>query len=437
MKVYVENHGCSANLAIAERMAGELSLQHHQLVSSASDADVVVLNTCVVKQNTEHHMKSLIKKYSHDHKLIVTGCMTKIQSNWIQENVTHLENVAILSPDASSQITTVIEQFNNGGNDQHVVPMKELTLFPKTLGIKKHTNPTIGIIEIARGCLSHCTYCIVKFIRGRVKSRTIDDIVAEIRHEVQEQGVKEIWLTATDVGAYGKDLRPRKSIADLIENILEQVPGQYRIRMGMLTYWSIRKCYDKLLHLMHDRRLYKFLHLPIQSGSNKILKAMKRIGTAEEWLEFVHRSRKEIPDMTIATDIIAGFPGEIEEDHLKTLELLKTGKPEIVNLSKYSDRPGTESSKAKNKVPTHVIARRSKQIHELRKEIALKSYQKYVGKELEVLINKVGKKEGQVIGRTSSYVPVLLNESLPLGQFVRVQISHATPTHLIGKISRS
>ncbi len=434
MKIYVENHGCSANLATAERMAGKLlTQQQHQLVSSPENADIVVLNTCVVKQNTEHHMKALIKSYSRTHKLIVTGCMTKIQSDWIQKNVPQKENVAILSPDMAEDITNIVSHFQQS-TPQQIIRLGELTTFSTITYTKKRTNPTIGIIEISRGCLSHCTYCVVKFIRGRVKSRTPEDIVKEITHEVHDEGVKEIWLTATDVGAYGKDLKPRKNIADLLESILDNVDGNYRIRIGMLTYWSLRKCFDKLLELMKDERAYKFLHLSIQSGSNRILPAMKRVGTSEEWLNFVYRARKEIPTMTIATDIIAGFPGEIEEDHLKTLELLRAGRPEIVNLSKYSDRPGTEASKATNKVPTHVISRRSKQIHELRRQIALKAYQQYVSKELRILINKAGKKENQVIGRTGSYVPVLLDEHVPLGEFAYVKIIQATPTHLVGQL---
>ncbi len=432
MKVYVENHGCSSNLAIAERIAGTLSLQNHQLVSSTAEADVIVLNTCVVKQNTEHHMKSLIKTYSNTHKLIVTGCLTKIQSEWILKNVSNKKSVAILSPDAAESITNVLNQLEQ--TKSQVVKLDSLEKFENIPLTKKRVNPAIGIIEISRGCLSHCTYCVVKFIRGRIKSRPIEEIIMEIKHEVETERIKEIWLTATDVGAYGKDLRPRKSIADLLENILENVEGQYRIRIGMLTFWSIRKCYDKLLSLMQDDRVYKFLHLPIQSGSNRILKAMKRVGTAEEWLQLVFKARKKIPEMTIATDIIAGFPGEIEEDHLRTLDLLRAARPEIINLSKYSDRPGTEASKSYNKVPTHVIARRSRQIHEIRRIIALESYKKYVGKSVEVLINKLGKKENQVIGRTNSYIPVLLDESVPLGNFIKVKITGVTPTHLTGTI---
>jgi MiaB-like tRNA modifying enzyme len=423
--VKVLNYGCSANRAIAEGLIGILQRNRYPFAQSMEEAELIIVNTCIVKQNTEHRMKSLLLSITHDKDLIITGCLPVVMLDWIENN---LPRAQILFPENTNQIIDLLEK-QPVKEDKATDPINWSSLYSDG---RYYYNPVITAIEISRGCLSNCAYCIVKKVKGKIRSRSPESILAEITSAIQ-RGSKEIWLTSQDTGSYGWDLNPKHLIPSLIESIVE-IKGIFFVRVGMMTPNSLERYKSSLVTQLKNRKLFKFLHLPIQSGSDKILHAMKRREMITDFIDLIQLLREEVKEIEIATDIIVGFPGETQNDFNATKMLINQINPTIVNISKYTDRPGTLASKISPKISTRVKSSRSKELSEITHRISSTNLKKWIGWEGRVLIDDKGKKSNQVRGRNTSYLPVVFNEgTLIQGQVIKTRIIDSGPTYLIGE----
>jgi threonylcarbamoyladenosine tRNA methylthiotransferase CDKAL1 len=265
--------------------------------------------------------------------------------------------------------------------------------------------------------------------RGKVSSYPIDAIVAQVRRHV-ERGAKEIKLTGQDTAAYGRDIG--SNLADLLEAI-EDIPGKFRLRVGMADPLTVYPIVDDLVRAFRSEKVFTFLHLPVQSGSDEILEVMKREYTVHQFEEIVDRFRRDFPEITLSTDVIAGFPGETEAQFDSTLELIERLRPEIVNVTRFSARTGTPAATLPNQIVGWRVKERSRRLTRLRFRIAQEVHERSVGKETDALVTEPGK-GGTLLARTPEYRQVVLREPLSLGEFVRVRIDVARPTDLLGHV---
>jgi len=339
MKIFIKTYGCQANVNDSEILASKLINQGNEIVETESQADKIIVNTCAVKNKTQSKILHYLKKNS-DKEIEIGGCLTK--SLDFHKNFPR---------------TKIIDTINTNKLSKNI----------------SRKNKEIAIIQICQGCLNYCTFCSTKLARGNLKSYRIGDIKRTFESSIN-QGCNLIYLTSQDNGAYGKDIKT--SLPELLDE-LTNVEGNYKIRVGMMNPWHLRKIKKQIIESYKSPKIIKFIHIPVQSGSEKVLKDMKRIHTVEEFREIVDLFRKnfpreKFPDSTIATDIIVGYPTETEEDFQKTFNLIKETKPEVLNISSFSSRPGTKASKLKQ-LSSEVIKERTKRLNSLymgyRKEI--------------------------------------------------------------------
>jgi MiaB-like tRNA modifying enzyme len=281
-------------------------------------------------------------------------------------------------------------------------------------------NKSISIVEIASGCLSNCSFCQTKLSKGNLKSYRPGSIISQIKNDLKD-GCNEIWLTSTDNGCYGKDIK--SNLVELLK-LCTQVEGNYKIRVGMLNPMYLSEIlYDLVLVYKNEEKIFKFLHIPVQSGSNKILKDMYRGHDIKIFKKAVFEFRKSIPEITIATDIIVGFPNETEEDFKLTMDLIRDSEPDIINISKYSQRSGTVSSKLKN-VSSDQKKLRSSILHNLSREISKRRNTLWIGWIGEVYIDEIT--NTLVQGRNYAYKSVIINNAhtlnLCVGQIIKVKV---------------
>ena len=419
-RVYLETHGCTANRADSDIMAALLERAGYEFVDSPEEADAIILNTCNVKKPTEDRMVYRAKILSSmGVPLIVAGCMAYTQPYRLRPYAS-----ALVGP---KSIHRIVEALENAMKGRKVELLDETELDKSSLP-RRLPAPLSAPLPIAEGCLGACAYCITRFARGRLRSFSPSSIVKQAE-EFVSNGAVELLVTGQDVAAYGLDIGI--SLPKLLQMLLE-MPGEYRIRLGMANPRTLSRIIDGLLDVMSDRRVYKFLHIPVQSGSDRVLRLMNRGYTVAEFLDLAAKFRSAFKETTLATDIIVGFPGEEDEDFEATLKLLEEVRPEIVNVSKYGPRPGTPAAR-RPLLPPSLVKRRSKVLVDLVREIGLKANEKFVGKELTVLALERTKKGYQ--GRTNFYRAVALKgEVVELGRFYVVEIDEARPSYLIGRV---
>ncbi|WP_414468508.1 tRNA (N(6)-L-threonylcarbamoyladenosine(37)-C(2))-methylthiotransferase [Methanobacterium sp. ACI-7] len=421
MKVYIETFGCTFNQGDSQIMAGLLKENNAEIVEKIEDSDVIIINTCYVKHPTEQKVLNRIQKVERDFpdkKLIISGCMVEIDPEKLDKAA---PSAGWIGPRQIKSTLDVIESCLNGENARIIGHGTDIKA-----GLSKvRFNPMVHIVQICEGCVGRCTYCCTKFARGTLQSYPVDIIKKEVEKAVGE-GCIEIQLTAQDSAAYGIDTE--ESLANLI-NEITTINGNFRIRIGMLHPKSVMYNIDELIEAFKHKNVYKFLHLPIQSGSKKVLNEMKRGHTAEEFKDIISKFRAEIPEISIATDVIVGYPTETDEDFEDTLNVIKEIKPHFIHISKYKHRPMTESSLL-DEIEHEVMKKRSKALNELKSEILYENNLKEIGKVCKVLITEKGSKGGY-IGRTDSYKPVIVPEG-QIGSFVDAKIEEATSTYLKG-----
>lgn len=388
MKFYLENYGCTLNRAQGEMIASSLVSQGNQMVGDRESADSVLLSTCVVIKHTEDRMLRRIGEIKKEGKdVIVSGCLTHLP----------LQDVKTIAFSSS---------YSN-------------------LPILKEDDLSVGI-PIAEGCDGGCAFCISRIARGRLRSFSAERIIDSAR-EMVERGTKEIRLTALDTGSYGQDRST--NLPSLVKKITE-IPGEFEIRIGMMEPENAHSIMDEILEVMKSRRVYKFLHVPFQSGDQSILRRMGRQYKVEEFVDAIREFRKAFPEGMLSTDVIVGFPHETVDSLRETVRVVREVKPEILNVTKYSPRPGTAAYSWKTP-PTNQTAQWSQILSEVHRTISDESMRRFVGKSLEVVPIERGK-SGTYIARDVNYHPVVVKKGM-LGNAERVMIKGHTPYYLIAK----
>jgi len=419
-KIFVEAYGCSASFADSEMISGLILNGGHTLVDDDSQSDLNVVVTCSVKDATANKMIHRIKSLKSK-PLIVAGCLPKAEKDTVEK---FTEKASLLGPNSLGKTLQVIEATLKGTKQ---IALEDTDL--SKVGLPKvRLNPAVGIVEIASGCLSECTFCQTKLSKGDLTSYRLGDIVRQVQTEIKD-GCKEIWLTSTDNGCYGFDIGT--DLPSLI-NAVSEIPEKFMIRVGMMNPMYMPRIKNNLIESFESEKVFKFLHIPVQSGSDQVLHDMKRGHTSATYKEIVQKARERFENFTISTDVIVGFPSETKEDFQKTVEILDETKPDVVNLSRYSARPGTEAAEWEQ-IDMEEVKRRSKLIFEQINKISLSNNEKWIGWEGDVLFDE--KTEEGIKGRNYAYKPIFVPENVEIGQSMKVKITDVTQNSLIGQIA--
>ncbi len=404
MKYYIETCGCSLNISDTEYMEGRLREAGFFPEENPENADVIIINSCTVKTRTYleflkrlkffEEMKRKRESGGHQPALVIAGCIPKANPG-----EPALAPYTLVGTDAIGEIAEAAKAAIKGDIQKRIDPLDKKARLNRP---HPRRHPVIEIIPIAKGCMGACSYCQTRLARGTLESYPVDEIVWQIRTSLDE-GAREIWLTAQDAGAWGQDLG--SSLPDLLEEILK-IPGEFRIRLGMANPNHVLLFLRPLLDLFSDERLYKFLHLPLQSGSDRILGLMNRKYTAREFLDICETIYARDAYFSISTDVIAGFPGETEEDFSRTIEILKRIHPCVVNRAKFSPRPFTPAS-GMPQLPSRVVTERSQKMARLVEDLSHENNRRFLGRTCRVMIDDQ-KKVGSVVSRNEYYKPVVI-----------------------------
>jgi threonylcarbamoyladenosine tRNA methylthiotransferase CDKAL1 len=427
MRAFVKSFGCSTNLADGEVLAGCLAEAGYDVVDSASAADIVVYNTCAVKGPTENRTIEILKRVPANKKLVVAGCLPLINLERLCKEVPF---EGVVGPAAGDKI---VEAANRVLNGERFVALQAAANSRPSLSLPRlRLNPLIGIVPINYGCLGSCAYCCVVFARGRLRSYSVQELVERVKKDLS-MGVREFWLTSEDTACYGRDRGT--SLAELLFAISD-VEGDFRVRVGMMTPSMVIDILEDLIEAFQGEKVFKFVHLPVQSGDDQVLKSMRRPYSVKDFRRIVNTFRARFPEMTLATDVICGFPGETCRAFENTMQLIEEVRPDIVNVSKFFARPKTEAAKMqKDFLPLPEIKRRSSRLAVIARKTALEKNSNWVGWTGEILIDEAGKIPGSWIGRNPAYKPVIVKsvDNL-LGKILRVTVLRGFSTHLVGEV---
>jgi threonylcarbamoyladenosine tRNA methylthiotransferase CDKAL1 len=427
MHVFVKSYGCSANLADGEVLEGCLAKAGYTLADSALKADVIIYNTCAVKGPTENRAIAALKHVPKGKKLIVAGCLPLINFERLRCEVRF---DGVVGPAAGGEIVDVVSRVLAG---EKVVALDGALTAKPGLGLPRlRSNPVVSVVPVSYGCLGSCAYCCVVSARGRLRSYTVREVTERVEKDLVA-GAKEFWVTSQDTACYGRDIGT--NLAELLK-ALADVEGDFQVRVGMMTPNLVTDILDDLVEAFRSSKVFKFVHLPVQSGDDLVLRGMNRFYTVQDFREVVGAFRSVFPEVTVATDVICGFPGETREAFENTLKLIGEVKPDIVNVSKFFARPGTAAAEMRDGVVEPVeIKRRSSEAAKLVKQVSLERNRRWVGWSGEVLVDEKGKVPGSWIGRNFAYKPVTLKSSASLlGKTLHVKVVKAFSTYLAGKV---
>ena len=418
-RVYVESFGCPTSKADGEVMAGCLLEAGYEVVDGAGDADVLIYNTCAVKSPTENRMISMLKRAPKGKWLIVAGCLPLINLERLKAEV---DFDGVVGPASGCDIVEAVRGVVRG---EKIVLLKG-NCMPSLDLPKVSVNEVVGVVPISYGCLGSCSYCCVRFARGRLRSYRVEELVERVKRDL-DSGAREVWLTSQDTACYGRDIGA--DLAELLRAVCK-IDGEFFVRVGMMTPNHALEMLDSLIDAYKDKRVFKFLHLPVQSGDDGVLERMNRFYSTEDFKKIVRCFRRELPRITIATDVICGFPGESEDAFEHTVELVKEVRPDVVNVSRFFPRPGTPA-KEMEQLPPLVVKARSGRMAGLARRISFERNENWLGWKGRVLVDEVGKKAGSWVGRNFAYKPVVLRVDAPLlGRLVDVRVVRAFPTYL-------
>ncbi len=406
MSIWFEGYGCTANQGETIEMRDHAYDLGHELAVNSDSAETVVLGTCTVIETTQNKMERRISELiDQGKKVIVSGCMATADSKVLNSR---FPKATLVSP---GDIYGLGDLIGRGGCKP-----------------EKQSSSLTTILPISSGCLGRCTYCATLRARGRVTSRSINDIFFKAQYAI-DSGSKELLLTSQDNGAFGAD---RDSSLEFLLEELSHLEGNFRLRVGMLNPMLVAGRADSMAKAWGDSRTYKFLHLPIQSGSQKVLDRMLREHTLEDFWKVVETFRSCYPEMMITTDVITGFPGETVEDHEQTIELLERLLPDLVNITRFSPRQGTSAARYK-RLDGSVVKNRSRELTFLRQALGAKSFKRFVGCKTSVLAVE-NQKSGSTLCRDDNYRPIIVKEELELGKFYDVEIVESNWAYLIAII---
>ena len=418
-RIFVEAYGCSASFADSEMISGLVQNGGHTLVDDASESDLNIIVTCSVKDATANKMIHRIKSLE-SRPLVVAGCLPKAEADTVSR---FAQNASMMGPNSLGRTLQVVDS-TLGGMRQIALEDTDVS----KVGLPKvRLNPAVGIVEIASGCMSECTFCQTKLAKGGLSSYRMGDIVRQVRAEIDD-GCREIWLTSTDNGCYGLDIGT--DLPELV-NAVSAIPRDFMVRVGMMNPMYMPRIRKRLIESLDSSRVFKFLHIPVQSGSDRVLHDMKRGHTAETFRKAAREARERFRGMTISTDVIVGFPSETEGDFEMTVELLEETRPDVVNLSRYSARPGTEAA-GMEQVDVAEVKRRSKAVFEQTNRISAENNKEWIGWRGEVLFDE--KADDGVKGRNMAYKPVFVRDSVEIGQSHTVEITGSGTKSLLGEI---
>ena len=423
-KVHFITQGCSGNLRESEIMMGLLNNSGYDIVNEENNSDINVVNICTVKgDHTALREISRLKKQFPDKKLIVAGCINES----IIPKIKNLDSsISLINTHNLGKISAVVE--NSLGNVALELLDKKYEQKVNLPSVRK--NPVIGIVPILNGCNYFCTFCSTKLVKGKLFSYPMDAIREDVKSHLKA-GCKEIWITSNDTGAYMVEQGGKQKLVELMENILS-VPMDFKVRIGMMNPGNTITVLEKLIEIYKHPKMFKFLHIPVQSGNNEVLKAMNRRYSVEDYIKIVEAFRKEIPQITISTDIIVGFPAETEGQFNDSMELLRKTRPDIVNLARYAIREGTIAAKMKQH-STNELKIRSKLMTESFRKIAYENNQKWINWQGKILIDEIGK-DNFWVGRNDYYKPIFVQGNFKLGDEFEVKIYDATTFGLKGEI---
>lgn len=422
--VFVQTYGCTSNKADSQIMMGLLEQAGYTITSKEYDADYLIINSCAVKSNTEEKIIHRLKQLSRlNKKLIITGCLTKVNFNRIKNVVPDFS--AVLDSRSIHKIVDIMRQIENG--NERIIQFSNIPPEKPTLP-RVPFSKVIDIIKVSEGCLSKCFFCATKIARGNLYSYRPDAIRDLFKLSLNESH-REFHITSEDNSTYGLDIET--NLPELLESITK-IEGKFLIRVGMMNPLHLKKILKDLIRAYKNEKVFKFLHIPVQSFSDKVLKDMNRKYTVNDFLHCVESFRKEIPDITIATDIITGYPTETEDDHELNIAFLRKMAPNVVNLSRFGVRLNTPAAKLKE-LPKSVLNRRSKEISETMREVFYEKNQKWVGWKGEVIVDE--RNDGFFTGRNFAYKPIVIRDEKNIfGKFVKVKITDAKSNYLIGEI---
>lgn len=449
-KLFIESYGCAMNFSDSEIVASILSKEGFNTTQNLEEADLVLVNTCSIRDKAEQTVRKRLEKYNAvkrinpGMKVGVLGCMAeRLKDKFLEE-----EKIVdlVVGPDAYKDLPNLISEVEAGRDAINVILSKEET-YGDISPVRLQTNGVSAFVSITRGCDNMCTFCVVPFTRGRERSRNPQSIVEEV-NDLAAKGYREITLLGQNVDSYlwygggmKKDFKSatdiQKATATNFAQLLRMVAeAQPKMRVRFSTSNPQDMTLDVIEMMAQYRNICNYIHLPVQSGSNRILKAMNRLHTREEYFTLIDNIKKMIPDCGISHDLITGFPTETEEDHQDTLSLLEYVKYNFGYMFTYSERPGTLAErKLDDDVPEEVKKRRLQEIVDLQQKHSKFRTDQYIGKTVEVLVEKQSKKSAQQFsGRSDQNIVVVFEkENYKIGDLVNVKVKDCTSATLIGE----
>jgi tRNA-2-methylthio-N6-dimethylallyladenosine synthase len=450
-KLFIESYGCAMNFSDSEVVASILTNEGYNTTAILEEADLVLVNTCSIRDKAEQTVRKRLEKYNAvkrevnpGMKVGVLGCMAeRLKEKFLEE-----EKIVdmVVGPDAYKDLPNLLKEVEDGRDAINVILSREET-YGDVSPVRLMSNGVTALVSITRGCDNMCTFCVVPFTRGRERSREPQSILAEIK-DLWDNGYKEVTLLGQNVDSYlwyGGGLKKdfvkatemQKATAVGFDQLLEMVAMQFpKMRIRFSTS-NPQDMHEEVLHVIAKYpNVCKHIHLPVQSGSDRILREMNRLHTRAEYLQLIDKIHQIIPDVSVTQDMIAGFPTETEADHQDTLSLMEAVKYGFGYMYSYSERPGTLAGrKMEDDVKEEIKLRRLQEIVDLQRIHSGIRTKEFVGKTVEVLVEKVSKKSDKDLsGRNSqSFMVVFLRENYKIGDFVNVKITNCTSGTLIGE----
>jgi MiaB-like tRNA modifying enzyme len=424
LDVYFETYGCTANHNSTEIMKGLIYQTGLNITSNINLADIIVINSCIAKEPTEEKIRRKVQDLlSKERKIILAGCMAKINHKKFQHR-----NLFLLDTHNIKKINELIRNIikeNIPKPEKYFEIRNEVKVNLPKISKEKY----IGITQISEGCLGKCSYCLTKIAKGKLFSYPQKAIIQSIKKDIQAR-CKEIWITSQDNAAYGNDTNEYK-LPELMDNILK-IKQKFFVRIGLMNPNNVLNILPELINVYRHHKMFKFLHIPIQAGSDRILRKMKRNYSVKDVLRIISEFRKEFPHMHISTDIIVGFPGETEKDFEQTLSLIKRIKPETLNVNKYWSRPNTSASKLKQ-INYETKNNRSKILSKLHFEICKNNQETWKDWEGKVIVDKKGF-ENTYLARSQDYkLFAIYSKEKILGKILNIKVKKPTPHYLISE----
>jgi len=425
-RIKIVTFGCSVNLHESEIMAGLLTKANFSIVNTKDEADVIIINICTVKgtANALREIRKTREEFPYK-KIIVAGCISEDIIPSIREICSE---ISLVSTHNIKEIVQIVEETLNNNTVEALTKNREAKInLPKV-----RVNPVIAIVPISSSCAGRCSYCSVKPIKGDLVSYPQETIIEEIIQALQE-GCKEIWITAQDSAAYMLEKKHLSQLPELLQKIVS-IKGQFKLRVGMMNPNNIIPILNELIESYSSEKIFKFLHVPVQSGNDEVLEKMQRGYTVDDFRRIIREFRKKFPRITVSTDIICGFPTETKNQFMDSVKLIKEIKPAVLNISRFVARPGTKAAEMEQ-LSGSEIKDRSRMLTSIFDWVSFEQNKMWVGWSGNVIIDEKGK-NGTFIARNFAYKPVVMVGNFKLGDEVKVVINSITRYDLRAEVQK-